>query len=83
MDAPIKLFGALVGGSILIVFMPILVVTIILCIITMVVVCIFNKHCPLYSLRQRRRRQPQIGVLVMADCQQDDNAKDNTLQGII
>jgi hypothetical protein len=64
-------------GSILILGTPILIVAIF--IITMVV-CVCNKRCPLYSQRQSRRRQPQVGVLVTVDCQQDDNAKNESIK---
>ena len=57
---------------ILIISTPFLIVAI--CIIT-IVVCIFNKHCPLYSQRQSQRWQPPVGVLVAVDCQQDNSAK--------
>jgi hypothetical protein len=65
-----RLVGGIIGGFILILCIPILIVAV--CIIT-VVVCICNKRCPLYSQRQSRRRQPQVGVLVTVDRQQDEN----------
>jgi hypothetical protein len=71
------LVGGLVGGFILLFCIPILIVAIF---IITVVVCVCNKRCPLYSQRQSRRRQPQVGVLVTADCQQDDNAKNGSIK---
>ena len=51
--------------------LPALVVTI--CTIT-VVVCIRNKHCPLYSQRRSHRRQPRVGILVRVDGEQDHDS---------
>ena len=62
--------GGVLGGFALFLLIPALIVTI--C-ITVVVVCICNKRCPLYSQRQSRRQQPQVGVLVTVDCEQESD----------
>jgi hypothetical protein len=69
--------GPFIVVTILIFCTPILIVAVF--IITMVV-CVCNKRCPLHSQRQSRRRQPQVGVLITVDHQQDDNAKNGSVK---
>lgn len=78
-DQTVKIIvGGVVGGFALIFLVPILITTI--CIITVVLVCICNKNCPLYSQRERRRRQPRIGVLVTVDGEQDESDKNRSIK---
>ena len=78
-DQTVKIIvGGVVGGFALIFLVPILITAI--CIITVVLVCICNKNCPLYSQRKRRQRQPRVGVLVTVDGEQDESVKNRSVK---